>query len=179
MPATRPTPTGHERFFATDDVIVSKTDLTGKITYANNVFLQIASYEEHEVLGQPHSMIRHPDMPRSVFKFMWDTLAAEKEIFAYVVNMAKNGDHYWVFAHVTPTRMNGRIVGYHSNRRVPDRSALEAIQPVYRQLLAEERRHANGRAAVEASSRLLRDVLEQRGASYEDFIWSIIGREEK
>jgi PAS domain S-box-containing protein len=71
MAFTRPTPTGHERFFATDDVIVSKTDLTGKITYANDVFLKIAGYEEHEVLWQPHSIIRHPDMPRAVFKYMW------------------------------------------------------------------------------------------------------------
>ncbi len=67
------------------------------------MFLTIAGYTEREVLGQPHSMIRHPDMPRGVFALLWETIASGSEIFAYVVNLAKNGDHYWVFAHVTPT----------------------------------------------------------------------------
>ena len=97
------TPTGVERFFPEDEVIVSKTDFKGRITYANETFLNIAGFTEDEILGQPHSIIRHPDMPRCVFKLLWDTIKARSEIFAYVLNMAKNGDHYWVFAHVTPT----------------------------------------------------------------------------
>ena len=96
-------PTGIERTFGEDEIIVSKTDLKGRITYANQVFLRIPGYTEKEVLGQPHNIIRHPDMPRCVFKLLWDTLEARREIFAYVINMACNGDHYWVFAHVTPT----------------------------------------------------------------------------
>ena len=87
--------TGHEVFFDDDEIIVSKTDLTGKITYANDMFLRIAGYKEVEVLGQPHSLIRHPDMPRSIFKLLWDTISAGGEIFAYVMNRCKNGDHYW------------------------------------------------------------------------------------
>ena len=86
----------------------------------------IAGYTEQEVLGKPHSLIRHPHMPRCVFKLLWDTIAGGDEIFAYVVNRCKNGDHYWVLAHVTPSRnTNGDIIGYHSNRRVPDRKIVE------------------------------------------------------
>ena len=96
-------PTAVERTFKEDEIIVSKTDLKGIITYANRTFLEVAMYSEDEVLGQPHSLIRHPDMPRCVFKLLWDTIQGGEEIFAYVKNMAKNGDYYWVFAHVTPT----------------------------------------------------------------------------
>ena len=128
--------TGVERFFDVDDIIVSKTDLKGRITYANDVFLEIAGYTEQEVLGQPHSMIRHPDMPRCIFKLLWDTIQGGQEIFAYVINRCKNGDHYWVYAHVTPSKgVGGEIVGYHSNRRVPERSIVEkTIIPLYQEL---------------------------------------------
>jgi PAS domain S-box-containing protein len=95
--------TGVERTFVENEIIVSKTDLKGRITYANDVFIKLAGFTETELLGQPHSIIRHPEMPRCVFKLLWDTIAEGGEIFAYVVNRSKNGDHYWVFAHVTPT----------------------------------------------------------------------------
>ena len=174
MAFTRPTPSGREVFFDSEDVIVSKTDLNGKITYANDVFLDIAGYQEHEVVGQPHSMIRHPDMPRSVFKFMWETLEAGKEIFAYVVNMGKNGDHYWVLAHVTPTfGPNGRPIGYHSNRRVPDPGAVASIRQIYAALLAEERRHTDKRDQVAAGTALLVKTLQDTGMAYDEFIWTL------
>lgn len=96
-------PTGKEVFFPEDDIIVSKTDLKGRLTYTNRIFCDISSYSEAELMGQPHSIIRHPDMPRAVFKLLWDTLAEGREIFTYVKNMARSGDHYWVLAHVTPS----------------------------------------------------------------------------
>lgn len=111
--------TGVERYFDEEEVIVSKTDVKGIITYANRVFLRVAGYDEEGLLGRPHNIIRHPDMPRCVFKLLWDKLEQQEEVFAYVVNLAKNGDHYWVFAHVTPSiDRRSRVVGYHSNRRV-------------------------------------------------------------
>ena len=168
------TPSGAERLFGEDEIIVSKTDPHGRITYANDVFLRVSGYREQEVIGQPHSMIRHPDMPRCVFQLLWDTIRGGEEIFAYVVNMAKNGDHYWVFAHVTPTLApTGEIVGYHSNRRTPDRRALEVIRPLYAQLLSEERKSSAKADQIVASTRLLHEVLRGRGVPYEELMFSL------
>lgn len=95
-------PTSNEKVMREDDFIVSKTDLQGIITYGNRIFIEFSGYTEAELLGSQHNIIRHPDMPRGVFKFLWDTLHAEKECCAYVKNMAKDGSFYWVFANVTP-----------------------------------------------------------------------------
>jgi PAS domain S-box-containing protein len=119
-------PTGKERTFGEDEVIVSKTDIKGKILYGNEVFLKISGYPESEIVGAPHSILRHPHMPRCVFKLLWNKIEAGDEIFAYVMNMANGGDHYWVFAHVTPSfDAEGKIVGYHSNRRKPSPSQIQ------------------------------------------------------
>ncbi len=167
--------TGKERFFADDDIIVSKTDLKGRITYANQVFLQIADYTEKEVLGQPHSMIRHPDMPRCIFKLLWDTISQGKEIFAYVINRTKFGDHYWVLAHVTPTfDEDGKTIkGYHSNRRVPNPEALEVVKPLYAELKGEEEKHANAKDGMNAAYKLLQQKLTDAGMKYDEFILSL------
>lgn len=167
-------PTGHERFFDESEIIVSKTDLKGHILYANETFLNIAGYTEEEILGQPHSIIRHPDMPRCVFKLLWDTIRDGEEIFAYVKNMAKNGDHYWVFAHVTPTLdASDSIVGYHSNRRVPGREQVALFEEVYGNLLREENRHADWRVGMEAAEKMLLDLVGSKGMKYEEFIFSV------
>lgn len=168
-------PTGIERFFDEGDIIVSKTDLKGRITYANKVFCDIAGYSQPELLGQPHSIIRHPDMPRCVFKLLWDTIQNGREVFAYVLNMARSGDHYWVFAHVTPSFDSGnRIIGYHSNRRVPDRGVVRNVMaPLYADLLREEARHPNGKDALESSYRMLLDVLKTKNVTYDELIFSL------
>ncbi len=127
---------GRERFFDPEEIIVSKTDPNGRITYVNDVFIRVSGYAEEEVLGQPHSFIRHAGMPRAIFQLLWDELGNGKEVFAYVVNLSENGDHYWGFAHVTPTfGANGEVRGYHSNRRVPEPRPLAAIQSLYRSML--------------------------------------------
>jgi PAS domain S-box-containing protein len=171
-------PTGVERFFGDDEIIVSKTDSRGIITYANDVFQRVAGYSERELLGQPHNLIRHPDMPQSVFRYLWQTIAAGQEIFAYVVNQSRNGDHYWVLAHVTPTfDASGRIIGYHSNRRVPDRSAVRAVEPVYAAMLAEERRAGNADQGMKAALGLLSAELQKLGMDYEQFVFSLAKEE--
>ena len=170
-------PSGVERTFDADELIVSKTDTRGVITYANDVFLRVSGYGVEEVLGRPHNLVRHPDMPRAVFKLLWDTLGRGEEVFAYINNLAADGAHYWVLAHVTPSRSaDGRVVGYHSSRRRPDAAAVAALRPLYEQLLAEERR-SSGRAAVEASAALLDRLVRERAGSYEEFIWSVIPEE--
>ncbi len=168
------TPTGVERRLSPDEFIVSKTDVKGVITYANDVFLRIAGYTLPEVLGQPHNLIRHPDMPQAVFKLLWDTLAAEQEIFAYVVNLASDGAHYWVFAHVTPTyNRAGQVTGYHSNRRAPDQRAIDAVVPLYAQMLAAERRHSSAREGMAASAALLGDFLAEKQLTYDELVWAV------
>jgi len=167
-------PTGVERKMQDNEIIVSKTNSKGHITYANDVFLKIADYTVEEVMEQPHSMIRHPDMPRCVFKLLWDYIQAGKEIFAYVVNSAKNGDHYWVFAHVTPSfDENGKIIGYHSNRRKPKPEAVRTVAELYKALIAEEKRHKNAKEGMNAGFEMLVKILEEKGVSYEEFILSI------
>lgn len=168
-------PTGNERTFARDEIIVSKTDTKGRLLYVNDIFCRVGLYTEGELIGQPHSIVRHPDMPRCVFKLLWDTIQDRKEIFAYVKNMAKNGDHYWVLAHVTPSfDAGGAIVGYHSNRRVPDRSALATIEPLYRRLLDEENRHADRKQGMMAAHAMLVETLREKGLDYERFIFQTI-----
>ncbi len=168
-------PTGKERFFEEDEIIVSKTDTKGRLTYVNDVFCRVGLYTESELLGQPHSIVRHPDMPRCVFKLLWDTIAAGDEIFAYVKNMARNGDHYWVFAHVTPSfDARGEMIGYHSNRRVPGRKVLEtAIMPLYAEVLKIERSHVNGKEAVAAGYKALTDFVASQKVAYEELIFSL------
>lgn len=174
MRTTTVTPTGQERTFGADEVIVSKTDLAGRVTYANDVFLRMAAADERDVMGRPHNFIRHPDMPRSVFKLLWDTIQSGQEIFAYVVNLATDGAHYWVFAHVTPSfDSSGTIVGYHSNRRAPARSAIEAIRPIYAALLAEEAKHSSPTEAIAAGTALLERTLADAGVTYDELVWSI------
>ncbi len=167
-------PSGRETHFGDEELIVSKTDLKGHLTYANDVFRRISGYTEEELIGQPHNMIRHPDMPGAVFKLLWSRIQEGHEIFAYVLNQAKNGDGYWVFAHVTPSfDKNGRCVGYHSNRRTPYPDALPKVKALYAQLVAEERRHANWRDAMEASTRMLEQVLEDSGQTYDEFVFGL------
>ena len=167
--------TGKEVTFGEDEIIVSKTDLKGRITYANDVFLRIAGYTEAEILDQPHSIIRHPDMPRCVFKLLWDTISAGSEIFAYVINRSKNGDHYWVLAHVTPSfDANRSIIGYHSNRRVSDRQVLDrVIIPLYRELKKKEDAFDNRKDGMNAAFADITALLQSKGVAYDEFIATI------
>lgn len=167
--------TGVERFFKESEIIVSKTDLKGRLTYANRVFIDISDYTEQELLGAPHSILRHPDMPRCVFKLLWDTIQAKKEIFAYVINKTKYGDHYWVLAHVTPSlNATGEIDGYHSNRRVPDPKIVKnVISPLYKMLLEEEKRHHNAKEGMNSAYAMLVKILEEKGIGYDEFVFSL------
>ena len=166
--------TGVERRFHEDELIVSKTDLKGVITYANSVFCRVSGYSEGELLGQPHNIVRHPGMPRCVFKLMWDIIQSGEEMFGYVLNLAKNGDHYWVFAHITPTfDKHGNMIGYHSNRRVPEPSALTSAAEIYNSLLAEENRFPNWRDGMAASGEMLWTLLNKTGMKYEEWVFSI------
>jgi PAS domain S-box-containing protein len=171
--------TGLERMLAPDDIIVSKTDPKGHLTYVNDTFINISGYGDAELIGMPHNVIRHPDMPRAIFRLLWDSLKARQELFAYVVNLSADGSHYWVLAHVTPSfDESGTVIGYHSNRRSPSRAALREIIPLYARLLREESTHQNARAATDASSALLEEILAERGQTYDEFVWDLISKGE-
>ena len=113
-------------------------------------------------------------MPRCVFKLLWDTISAGKEIFAYVKNRSKNGDHYWVLAHVTPTfDKTGNIISYHSNRRVPRREAVEKVEGLYRQLLQIEQSNPDRKAGMEASFQAVLATLKNAGVPYDEFVFAL------
>lgn len=167
-------PTGRERTFAEHELIVTKTDTRGVITYANAVFLRVAAMTEQEALGAPHSVIRHPDMPRCVFQFLWDRISGGDEIFAYVINLAADGDHYWVLAHVTPSfGPDGAITGYHSNRRVPDRRAVDAAAGLYAKLKEVEDAQPSKSEAIAAGTAMLTAFLNEKKLSYDELVFAL------
>ncbi|HHW63355.1 MAG TPA: PAS domain-containing protein [Rhodocyclaceae bacterium] len=163
----RITPTQREIRVAEDDLIVSKTDSTGRITYVNRTFMRISNYPEHALLGQQHNIVRHPDMPRGVFRLMWETLKSEREFFGVIKNMTSDGDFYWVFANVTPDRdQRGAVSGYFSVRRSVSPSAVAAASELYAQMRQIEHR-AGPASAPEASLAWLRGTLSERQTTYE------------
>lgn len=167
-------PSGREATFGLDEIIVSKTDPRGHITYANEVFLRVAHLSEKEALGSPHCIIRHPSMPRGVFKLLWDTVEQKKEIFAFVNNFARTGDNYWAFAHITPTlNANGEIIGYHSSRRCPRKEQVEKVAPLYASLLEIESKHKNPKEAAAASVAAMGALLKDKGLTYDQFVFTI------
>ncbi len=173
--AARVQPTRTEVHFDPGDIIVSKTDTKGRITYANAVFCAVSGYSLPELIGAPHSIIRHPDMPRAVFKLLWDTILDGREVFAYVKNLSRSGGYYWVFAHVTPSySKDGQIIGFHSNRRVPERRIIDqVIGPLYADVLREEAKHRNGKESLAAGFKYLVDFVSSKKMTYEELIFSL------
>ena len=167
--------TGIEKTLDTNELIVTKTDLKGKITYGNRTFYKFAGYSEAECTMSQHNIVRHPEMPRCVFKLLWDTINSGKEIFAYVNNRSKNGDSYWVLAHVTPSfDMSGNIAGYHSNRRAVNRDILsEHITPLYKKLLDIEKAEASPRAGLDAATDFVDNFLKERKVDFNQFMFSL------
>ncbi|HOI84187.1 MAG TPA: PAS domain-containing protein [Campylobacterales bacterium] len=163
------TPTGKEIFFPEGEFIVSKTDLKGRIVYGNELFIKMSGYTEEELLGAPHSILRHPDMPKAVFKLLWDTISKGEEIFAFVNNLSKSGANYWVEAQVTPSYDDkGNIIAYHSVRRKPKKESIELVSKVYAEMLRIEKS-----SGVDASFKYLINILESKGVSYDEFIFSL------
>ena len=166
-------PIQREVQLADDEFIVSKTDTTGRITYCNRTFMRIAGFSEKELLHTQHNIVRHPDMPRGVFRFLWQTLEQGQEFFGYVKNMTSDGSFYWVFANVTPDYdRNGQLKGYFSVRRKPRKSAIDVVEPIYREMLAAEQR-SGSKNGPDESIRLLQQKLQALDTSYEQFVLSL------
>ena len=128
--------TGVEIQIPDGEEIVSRTDLRGKIVYVNPTFVRVSGFTEAELLGQPHNIIRHPDMPSAAFADLWATLKAGRPWVGMVKNRCKDGGHYWVEAHAIPVYENGEHVGYMSVRRKPTREQVREAQAAYAALRA-------------------------------------------
>ena len=121
----------HETEVPEDEVIISRTDLKGIITHANDTFAEISGYSPEELIGRPHNILRHPDMPKSAFKHMWETLKAGKAWEGYVKNMRKDKGYYWVYARVSGVYRDGKLVEYKSLRSFVPRVKRDEMQDVY------------------------------------------------
>ncbi|MBX8533352.1 methyl-accepting chemotaxis protein [Pseudomonas cichorii] len=131
MPVTQ-----NERTFPASERLISTTDLDSRITYCNDAFVELSGFTREELIGQPHNLVRHPDMPPSVFAHMWETIKQGKPWMGVVKNRSKQGDFYWVSAYVTAVYENGRIVGYESVRSLPSRDQVRRAEALYARLRA-------------------------------------------
>jgi PAS domain S-box-containing protein len=148
-----------------NELIVSMTDTKGKITYANDIFCTLAGYKKEEIMGKPHNIIRHPDIPRAVFKLLWDRVLNGETIYAFVKNQAKSGDYYWVKAYVFPIMENGRVEEIVSYRKPINDYAKKVIVQIYALLVDYERSHS-----VDESVAFLVNYLAERNLTYDQFI---------
>ncbi|WP_372994490.1 methyl-accepting chemotaxis protein [Marinobacter sp.] len=123
--------TDREKTFLPSQKLISATDLKGKIRHCNQAFVEVSGFSREELIGQPHNIVRHPDMPPEAYENMWSYLKAGKPWMGLVKNRCKNGDFYWVSAYVTPVTENGQIVGYESVRSCPERSDVERAEKLY------------------------------------------------
>ena len=166
MSVPRPIPTGKEIKLNPKQYIVSKTDTTGKIIYGNDYFSEISGYKETELIGQPHNILRHPDMPKAVFYLMWQYLQNGRNIMAVVKNLSKNGNHYWVVTDFDIKRdRSGNVRHYIAFRQAAPKHVIKAIEPLYARLLEVEKEHG-----MEASIEYLNGYLEEKHMNYDQFI---------
>jgi PAS domain S-box-containing protein len=169
----RITPTSVERVMREEDFIVSMTDLKGLITYGNRIFIEFSGYTEAELLGTPHNIVRHPDMPRGIFKLLWDKIQNREECFIYMKDLARDGSYSWVFTNVTPTfDPAGNVTGYFSVRRKPKPNGVKIMADIYRAMLEAEKR-ADPANAIAISTKILVDTLKEKGLSYDEFVLAI------
>jgi aerotaxis receptor len=119
--------------------LITRTDLHGIITFASKAYRQMTKYSKEELIGKPHSIVRHPDMPAAAFKQMWDTIKADQAWEGYVKNLRKDGRYYWVIVRIEPIfDEDGKKIGYVGLRREPDRKMVEQMSKKYKEMLANE-----------------------------------------
>ncbi|MWB94136.1 PAS domain-containing protein [Flavobacterium sp. GA093] len=175
---TRPTPSDREVDWNKSKVLLSKTDTKGTILYANEAFIDVSGYDEFELIGQPHNIIRHPDMPKVIFKFLWDSIKANKNIHAIIKNMSKTGRYYWV---ITDFKIiadsDGEIAGFFGTRKsVPEEIITKFIEPLYKKLL-----HIEEASGLRASEEYLIGFLEERNKTYMEYVDHLVatGKDDK
>ncbi|MCK5855703.1 MAG: PAS domain-containing protein [Sulfurovaceae bacterium] len=163
----KPLPTGVEIKVDTKKLIVSKTDMLGKIIYGNDYFAEISGYKESEIIHAPHNILRHPDMPKAIFYMMWKHLKAGRNIMAVVKNMTKYGNHYWVTTDfdIKKNSITGKPEYYIAFRQAAPRHVVEQMEKIYAKMLEIEHDHG-----MEASVIYFESYLEEKGMNYDQFI---------
>lgn len=151
--------------------IMSKTNARGIIEYANEVFVDVCGYEDYELMGQPHNIIRHPDMPKVIFKVLWENLKNGKNFHAIVKNLAKSGRYYWVITDFEIAKdENGEIVNLFARRKAVPQDVISLhIEPLYKKLLQIE-----ASSGVEFSEKYLTGFLEEKDRTYVEYIKELI-----
>jgi PAS domain S-box-containing protein len=169
---THPEPTNKQITLNPKRYIVSKTDAKGIIEYGNDYFVEVSGYTEAELIGKPHSIVRHPDMPKVVFKMMWDRINRAQNIMAVVKNLAKTGDHYWVVTEFEPKvdSITNEIISHTAFRKAAPQKAIDTMAPIYQKLIEIEKD-----GGMEASEKYLRGFLEEKGVTYDEFINDVVG----
>jgi len=171
----RPEPIDREIPLDPFQTIMSKTDKKGIIEFANDYFMQICGYKEWELMGQPHNVIRHPDMPKIIFKILWDRLFEGKNIHAVVKNLAKDGSYYWVVTDFqNKYDENGEIIALYSRRKAVPENIKLYFSELYSKLLKIE--EVGG---MEAAGIYLNGLLDDAGMTYDEFILDLFGLSEK
>jgi len=167
-------PIDSPRDFGIHEVFFSTTNRKGIIAYGNRVFARVSGYPIEEMMGQPHNMIRHPDVPRAVFKLFWDYLLAGKPVAAYVKNMAADGRYYWVVALAAPIADGGFL----SVRFKPSSRLFDSVPPLYADLRAVEQAHGDRAAGMAAAAARLEEWLKSQGfGDYEAFMHALLHQE--
>jgi len=166
----RPIVLDKEIEFPSKKFIVSKTDKEGKILFVNKNFCEISGYARNEILGAPHNVLRHPDMPRAIFYMMWKSLLAGMEISAIVKNLAKSGEYYWVIADFSMQRDKyGKIETLTSFKRIAPSFVSESMETLYMEMILAEKK-----SGIEGSLVCLEKFLEEKGVSYNEFLEDLV-----
>jgi len=169
---THPKPINNEIKLSPKRYIVSKTDAKGIIEYGNDYFVEISGYSEAELVGKPHSIVRHPDMPRIAFKLMWDRIKQGKNFMAVVKNLAKDGSYYWVVTDFEPKvdPLTNEIISHTAFRKAAPQKAIDTMTPIYAKLLEIEKE-----GGMEASEKYLKGFLEEHNTTYDNFVNELVG----
>lgn len=172
----RPKPINEEIMLDPKEIIISKTDSKGIITYANDYFIKVVGYSKDELLGKPHNIIRHPDMPRIVFKLMWDRINKAQPIKALVKNLAKDGRYYWVLANfetnVDP--ITKEVVTHTAYRTAAPRNAIKVIEKIYAEMLKIE-----DEGGMDGSEKFLNTFLHSKNMTYDEFMETLVANKEE
>jgi PAS domain S-box-containing protein len=163
------TPTDKETILTDNDFIVSKTDLKSRIIYGNEYFIKISGWSEKELLGQPHNILRHPDVPQVAFKILYEMLDRDEEFLGFVKNLKKDGGYYWVFASIScDYDTNGKKVGYYAVRRKCRDGFKKIIEPLYTKLVEIEKT-----GGINASYEAIQNLLKEKNLTFNELTLGI------